>query len=85
MVWNGRQFFHIPYWPGAYAGFFNGIGFKSDIKNLFAIYALANKLLSVMQQNGVKVTLCVMQIKLFKQQTIKHTSIVNIIRFATER
>ena len=28
----------------AYAGFFNGGGgFKSDIKNLFAIYALANK------------------------------------------
>ena len=28
----------------AYAGFFNGGGFlKSDIKNLFAIYTLANK------------------------------------------
>ena len=29
---------------GAYAKFFNGGGgFKSDIKNLFAIYTLANK------------------------------------------
>ena len=26
-----------------------------------------------------------MQIKRFKQKTIKHTSIVNVIRFATER
>ena len=38
-----------------------------------------------MSQDGIKVAQCVMQIKLFKQKTIKHTSIVNIIRFATER
>ena len=32
-----------PSGPVAYAGFFNGGGLKSDIKNSFAIYTLANK------------------------------------------
>ena len=46
-------------------------GFKSVIKNLFAMHTLANTLLSAVSQNGIKVTQFVMQIKLFKQKTIK--------------
>ena len=40
-----------------------------------------------MSQDGIKVTQCVMQIKLFKQEqlSIRRTFIANIMRFATER
>ena len=34
---------YILYSAVAYAGFFNGGGLKSDIKNFFTIYTLANK------------------------------------------